>query len=208
MDAAAAVHRMLGKRLKGHEVEACLIEQAATGNERYLAVMVDAASYGLRVIYSTQGGVDIEQSGSAQGRLCPPHPAAVAEALSELTTDEPNAMRDHIHATGRKLADMLLQRELALAEINPLFVSPAGCQAGDAKVVVDLSAVERQPIIAALIEARPATYADANRKLTEGFDYVELDPARRDRPRNDGRRPVDDADRRTYRPRHEAAEFL
>ena len=47
--------------------------------------MVDAASYGLRVIYSTQGGVDIEQSGSAQGRLCPPHVGAVAEALAELS---------------------------------------------------------------------------------------------------------------------------
>ena len=48
--------------------------------------------------------------------------------------------------------------------------------AGDAKVVVDLNAVERQPRIAALIEARPDIYADANRKLREGFDYVELDP--------------------------------
>ena len=70
-DVAAAVHRMLGQRLKGHQVEACLIEQTATGQERYLAVMVDAASYGLRVIYSAQGGVDIEQSASAQSRLVP-----------------------------------------------------------------------------------------------------------------------------------------
>ena len=50
---------------------------------------------------------------------------------------------------------MLIERELALAEINPLFVSAAGCVAGDAKLVVDLGAVERQPRIAALIEARP-----------------------------------------------------
>ena len=71
---------------------------------------------------------------------------------------------------------MLIERELALAEINPLFVSDAGCVAGDAKLVVDLGAVERQPRIAALIEARPDIYADANRKLREGFDYVEIDP--------------------------------
>ena len=68
------------------------------------------------------------------------------------------------------------RRELALAEINPLFVSDAGCVAGDAKLVVDLGAVERQPRIAALIEARPDIYTDANRKLREGFDYVEIDP--------------------------------
>ena len=41
---------------------------------------------------------------------------------------------------------------------------------------MDLGAVERQPRIAALIEARPDIYADANRKLREGFDYVEIDP--------------------------------
>ncbi len=175
-DVAAAVHRMLGSRLKGHQVDACLIEQAAMGEERYLAVMVDAASYGLRLIYSNQGGVDIEQSGSAQGRLCPPHAGAVAEALAELIAGEPPLWRSHVAAVGRSLADLLIERELALAEINPLFISDAGCVAGDAKLVVDLSAVERQPRIAALIEARPHTYVDAVRKLTEGFDYVELDP--------------------------------
>ena len=45
-DVAAAVERMLGGRLKGHQVDACLIEQAVGGEERYLAVMVDAANYG------------------------------------------------------------------------------------------------------------------------------------------------------------------
>jgi succinyl-CoA synthetase beta subunit len=174
-DVVAAVQRMLGGRLKGHQVDACLIEQAAAGEERYLAIMVDPASYGLRVIYSAAGGVDIEQSG-AQGRLCPPHVSAAAEALAELIADEPSELRGPIAAVGRRLADLLIGRELALAEINPLFVSAAGCVAGDAKLVVDLGAVERQPSIAALIGSRPQTYVDANRKLVEGFDYVELDP--------------------------------
>jgi len=169
-DVASAVHRMLGHRLKGHQVDACLIEQVAVGDERYLAVMVDAASYGLRVIYAAEGGVDIEQSGSVQGRLCLLDPGAAAEVLAELGAET------RIAALGRTLAEMLIERELALAEINPLFVSAQGCIAGDAKVVVDLSAVERQPRIAELIAGRPQTYGDANRKLTEGFDYVELGP--------------------------------
>jgi succinyl-CoA synthetase beta subunit len=167
---AAAVHRMLGARIKGHHVEACLIEQTVTGSEHYLAVMVDAASYGFRVIYSAQGGVDIEQSGSAEGRICPPHPGGVAEALAETGAEA------RIVTLGRALADMLMQHELSLAEINPLFVSDGGVVAGDAKLAVDLDALPRQPRIAALIEARPGIYADANRKLHEGFDYVELDP--------------------------------
>jgi len=38
-DVAAATARLLGSRLKGHQVEACLVEQAVVGEERYLAVM-------------------------------------------------------------------------------------------------------------------------------------------------------------------------
>jgi succinyl-CoA synthetase beta subunit len=175
-EAAAAVQRLLGRRLKGHDVQACLVEAVAQGQERYLAVMVDPSSYGLRVIHAAQGGVEIEQSGSAQGRLCDPHPDAVVAVLAEMIAAEPPAWQAQLAATGYALAGMLLQRELALAEINPLFISDSGCLAGDAKVVVDLNAVERQPRIAALIAARPAIYADACRKLAEGFDYVELDP--------------------------------
>ncbi len=175
-EVSTATGRMLGSRLKGHQVDACLIEQAATGQERYLSVMVDAAGYGFRVIWSAAGGVEIEQSGTAQGRLCPPDPDAVAAALAEMIADEPDAWRSTVADIGHRLARMLVDRELALAEINPLFVSDSGCVAGDAKVVVDLNAVERQPLLADMIRVRPAIYADANRKLEEGFDYVELDP--------------------------------
>lgn len=171
-----AVHRLLGSRLKGHRIDACLVEQAAQGQERYLAVMVDAASYGLRVIYADQGGVEIEQSGSAHSRLCALDADAVAEALADLIANEPPAWRGQVAAIGKALAEMLIAQELALAEINPLFVGEAGCVAGDAKIVVDLNAVDRQPTIAAMIAARPDIYADANRKIAEGFDHVELDP--------------------------------
>jgi succinyl-CoA synthetase beta subunit len=165
-----AVQRMLGSRVKGHRVDLCLIEQAAHGEEHYLAVMVDAASYGLRVLYSPSGGVDIEQSASARSRVCSPNADAVRDILTEL------GARPAVIALGRTLANMLLRHELTLAEINPLFVLGEICVAGDAKLVVDLAALERQPDLAAMIAARPAIYADANRKLVEGFDYVELDP--------------------------------
>ena len=175
-EVAAATRRMLGSRLKGHAVDACLVEQVASGTEHYLSIMVDPASYGLRVIYSSSGGVEIEQSGAAEGRLCAPHAGAVSEVLAEMIATRPEAERSRIAAVGKALAEMVLDRELALAEINPLFVSETACVAGDAKIVVDLNAVDRQPVIAALIAARPAVYLDANRKIAEGFDYVELDP--------------------------------
>ncbi len=170
-----ALGRLLGSRLKTHRVNTCLIEPAAAGTERYLSIMVDAASYGFRVMYAAEGGIDVEQPGTVKGLVCPPHPAAVAEALTELLQGEPPAWRHHVLAAGRRLAALLISRELALAEINPLFVTDGGCVAADAKLVIDLNAIDRQPELAAMVAARPEVYADACRKLSEGFDYVELD---------------------------------
>ena len=140
-----ALGRLLEFKMKAYQVETCLIEPVAPGNERYLSIMVDAASYGLRVMYAADGGIDVEQSGAVKGLLCPPHPAAVVEALNELLQGEPPAWRPHVLAVGRNLASLLLDRELALAEINPLFVTNEGCVAADAKLVIDLNAIDRQP---------------------------------------------------------------
>lgn len=170
-----ALVRLLGSRLKTHRVNTCLIEPVAAGTERYLSIMVDAASYGFRVMYAADGGIDVEQSGAVKGLVCPPHPASVAEALKELLQGEPPAWREHVLSVGRRLAALLVDRELALAEINPLFVTDGGCVAADAKLVIDLNAIDRQPELAAMVTARPDVYADACWKLSEGFDYVELD---------------------------------
>jgi succinyl-CoA synthetase beta subunit len=171
-----ALQHQLGSRLKGHQVDACLIEQTAIGEERYLALMLDPASYSVRVIYLAQGGMEVEQHEGIAGRLCAPDVEAIAGTLAELLADEPPAWRQQLADIGRHLAHLLIDRELMLAEINPLFVAADGCIAGDAKIVVDLGAVDRQPRIGELIAARPQIYLDANRKLQEGFDYVELDP--------------------------------
>ena len=171
-----AVACQLELRIKGHAVESCLVEQTATGTERYLALVLDPAAYAIRVLFSADGGVDIEQAGAVASRLCPPEIDAITVALGELVAGEPESWRAVLVATGQRLARLMLDHELMLAEINPLFVSSEGCLAGDAKVVVDLNAIDRQPAIAALLRARPSTYADTVRKLDEGFDYVELDP--------------------------------
>ena len=173
---AAETKKMLGTRLKGHAVDTVLVEQTATGVEKYLSLSIDPASYGIRVIYFSAGGVDVEkaaESGGA-GKICTPDRASIVATLSDLLTNDPD--RAALLTLGEKLADLLLTRELMLAEINPLFVSPSGCIAGDAKVVIDLNAIDRQPEIRAFIEARPTVYTDALRKIQEGFDYVELDP--------------------------------
>jgi len=178
-DVDAVLKRLVGSRIKGHEVQACLIEAAVSGaDEYYLSIIVDPAKYGVRVTLLREGGVDVEQTDAAarHSRLCAPDHAAIHAAIRELAADEPADRSAALIDTGQKLARLFLEQELMLAEINPLFVGPHGCIAGDAKIVVDLNAAERQTGIRGIIEGSPATYPDAVRKLRDGFDYVEVDP--------------------------------
>ncbi|MBW4089768.1 MAG: hypothetical protein HIU82_01455 [Proteobacteria bacterium] len=166
----AALRDMLGASHKGHRVDTCLIEPVLAGEEQYLALMLDPAGYGVRLITHARGGIDVEDAGRIAGVTCAPELPAIEAAIARTIPDPALA------AVARALARLLLERELMLVEINPLFVTTEGCTAGDAKVAIDLNALPRQPRLAALIAARPDTYADAARKLASGFDYVEIDP--------------------------------
>ncbi len=170
-ETTAALKRILGGSIKGHQVHACLVEAPASGRECYLSLMVDAEAGAVRVTFIPEGGVEVESHAltPAMTRLCAPEAAAIEAALAALT-GEPA-----VRAIGAALARLFLEQELMLAEINPLFLGPQGAVAGDAKLVLDGNALHRQPGQEKLLRANAALYPDALRKLDEGFDYVELD---------------------------------
>jgi succinyl-CoA synthetase beta subunit len=82
-----------------------------------------------------------------------------------------------LRAAAAPLSDVFLEREAMLVEVNPLFVKRDGTWlAGDAKIVTDDNALERQPFLLALAKERRATYPEVALKLEHGFDYVVVDP--------------------------------
>ena len=176
----AALKKLLGTRIKGHEVLSCRVESAVeSAAEYYLSVMLDPVHFGVRVVLLAEGGVDVEQataSAAARSRLCDPDEHSIVAAIRDLASNETGDRRAAIVDIGEKLTHLFLERELMLAEINPLFIGAAGCVAGDAKVVVDLNAVDRQLVIKQLVGRNAAVYPDAQRKIEDGFDYVEVDP--------------------------------
>ena len=167
-----ALRALLGATHRGHRAGACLIEQVAVGAEHYLAIALDPAGYGLRLLHRAAGGVAVEAGGRLAGTRLPPDLEAIADAL-------PGLLPPVVASVAARLARLVLSRELALAEINPLFVTATGAVAGDARIVIDLNALPRQPALAACIAADPDAYPDAIRRQEQGFDYVTLDPAGR-----------------------------
>ena len=181
---AAAEHaeRILGMEIAGYQVEQLLVEpQIDIAQEFYAAVLNDPRSKAPLVIFSAQGGMDIEEVAAA-------NPAAIRQQAVDIRSGFDNAQ-------ARALLGDLLTDELAecvatalaqlyscysaidaeLLEVNPLVVTSSGeLLALDCKYVLDDSAVKRQPDLAA--KGSPELLSDLESKGNEaGIKYIELD---------------------------------
>ena len=173
-------YAIFGAIVKGCRVNAIRIEQqVAAAEEAYLALLIDPAARGVRVIMSARGGTDIETLPPALVKTgtAPPEHAALAACVQRLAAEMPGAKSLALGDAGERLARIFLECEALLIEINPLFVMRDGRWiAGDAKFVTDDNALARQPGIRELLERRAAAYPEVALKLKYGCDYVVVDP--------------------------------
>ena len=182
-DLGEAVATILGLRIKGKPVRAVLLEQGASVlRELYLAITLDRHSKSPLLIFSTRGGVDIEQVAAedpaallrvpldAASEDCDEQCRRVvsAAALGDARLDEELA-----GMVGR-LWSVYRDRDLSLVEVNPLAVvaDPVRLVALDAKVTVDDNALYRQPELAT---QRPDEDARERAAREAGVTYLTLD---------------------------------
>ncbi|HEX2830866.1 MAG TPA: ATP-grasp domain-containing protein [Burkholderiales bacterium] len=180
-DEVAALRRdMIGRTVKAKRVDSVRVEQqVAKSEEAYIGFLVDPAAAGVRVIVAENGGMDIEAMphDAIRTETVPAEAAAMIAAVERATA----GMADHkaraLRDAGAKLAKFFVEREAVLVEINPLFVKRDGTWvAGDAKIVTDDNALERQPALRTVVEQRSDAYTEVALKLDHGFDYVVVDP--------------------------------
>lgn len=172
---------IIGRQAKGRTVRAVRIEQQVHGaGEAYLAMMLDPAAAGVRIIMAAQGGMEIEALPRAALKTvtAAPNASDLATAAEKLAASFDGAIGQALAAAGRALAAAFVSDEALLIEINPLFVYPDGRWiAGDAKFVTDDSALPRQPAQRALLEDQSGPYLETALKDAHGCDYVVVDPA-------------------------------
>jgi succinyl-CoA synthetase beta subunit len=156
-DAAQArehAQEILGMDIRGHTVRTLWIERASDiASEYYASVLLDRSAKLPLVIFSVEGGVEIEQvADESPEKLIRRHPDALtglsrSEALEMAT--EAGADDDVIEAVADALTSLYLlwsQEDAMLAEINPLIVTPEReVKALDAKVTLDGNALYRHP---------------------------------------------------------------
>jgi succinyl-CoA synthetase beta subunit len=190
MEAGEAAAAILGMRLRtaqtgerGCGVSMVLVEQGvAIAREFYLSVLPDRESAGLMIIASRSGGVNIEEvAASSPDRIIrvpvdpllgaqPYHLRQAAFGLG-LTGDLFNEFTDLL----ARLCRLVVEKDLLLAEINPLAVTAGGrLTILDAKIEIDDNGLFRHPELAGLHdpEAEDPLEAEA-RKFN--LNYIRLD---------------------------------
>ena len=181
-EAAEHAERILGMEIAGYKVEQLLVEpQIDIAQEYYAAVLNDPRSKAPLVIFSAQGGMDIEE-------VAAENPAAIRQQavdirsgfdknraralLGDLLTDE---LAERVATSLAQLYSCYSAIDAELLEVNPLVVTNSGeLLALDCKYVLDDSAIKRQQDLAA--EGSPELLSDLEAKGNEaGIKYIELD---------------------------------
>jgi succinyl-CoA synthetase beta subunit len=183
-EAEARAAEILGMNIRGHTVRRVWVEQASDiAKEYYLSVTFDRGEKKPLFMFTTQGGVDIEEVAESS-----------PEALARLHVDplvgfqpyqarwlcftagvsDPAEQKQVISLVAR-LYETFVGCDAMLCEINPLIVTAEGeVKALDSKFTVDDNAFFRHPDIA---EMRDLEADDPQERLAreKGVTYVKLE---------------------------------
>ena len=180
--AREAANAILGMDIAGHRVEAVLVEErAAIATEYYAAVLNDAASKGPLVVFSPEGGMDIEEiAASKPDRLRKTR----VDILRGFDLDSVRAMLGGLGlgADEEPVAETLValyrayrDNDAELLEVNPLArLADGRLVALDCKFTLDDSGIQRREELARRGSPEPLTALEARARAL-GLKYIALD---------------------------------
>lgn len=180
-EAQSEAARILQLQIGDHEVSSLLIEeQVGIEKEYYLAILNDSASKGPLLLFSSEGGMDIEEIAEA-------HPQALTRIELDIRSEPDLAffkdrLPDVAEIGGDQLAELAHKLygcyqtiDAELLEINPLVLTTKGSlMALDCKYTLDDSAIKRQPDLAE--QGTPDKLTELEEKAKAlNLKYIELD---------------------------------
>ena len=173
---------IIGMQIAGHQVEKVLIEERMPiERELYAAVLNDPASQGPLVMFSTAGGMDIEEVAATVPDKLHRRPADIrrgftrADAGTLVRGLELGTAEGKVADTLARLYEVYAAFDAELVEINPLIVTADGrVVALDCKFVMDDSGIVRQSEIARAGTPEKLTGLEARAKAA-GLKYIDLE---------------------------------
>lgn len=173
---------ILGMDIAGLTVEKVLIEaQSSIAREYYAAVLNDPISKGPMVMFSTEGGMDIEEIAVETPEKLKKHAVDIRKGFTKSDAEaliagvDLEGAEDGVAEVLVKLYGVYVENDAELLEINPLIVTGDGAvMALDCKFTLDDSAIKRREELATKGTPDKLTELEA-RGEAAGIKYIELD---------------------------------
>ncbi|HEV7943918.1 MAG TPA: ADP-forming succinate--CoA ligase subunit beta [Solirubrobacteraceae bacterium] len=183
VEAREHASNILGLDIRGHIVHKLWIEHASDiATEYYASVLLDRSAKQPLVIFSTEGGVEIEQIAEESPEKLVRHHVDSLQGLSREEALQIATQGGADEDVREGVADALValyevwdKEDATLAEINPLIVTPdREVKALDAKVSLDGNALYRHPENQDLSDTENEDPIERRAK-EQGVQYVKLD---------------------------------
>ena len=180
--AGEAAQAILGMDIAGHRVESVLVEERAEiVAEYYAAVLNDAASRGPLVMFSPEGGMDIEEVAASMPERLRRTPVDIMRGF-DLPAAGTMLAGLGLAADETPVAEVLVslyrayrENDAELLEVNPLArLADGRLVALDCKFILDDSGVKRREALASRGSPERLTGLEA-RGQALGLKYIELD---------------------------------
>lgn len=181
-DAATAARAILGMTIGGSSVERVLVEERCPiERELYAAVLIDVASRSPVVLFSTEGGMEIEEVAEKTPGAIRRHVVDVNRGFGPADAAALIGPLDLGPATAA-IADVLVRlyrifrdRDAELVEVNPLAILRGGkVVALDCKFVLDDASASRQPQLVEVASPAKITSLE-QRGAAHGLKFIQLD---------------------------------
>jgi succinyl-CoA synthetase beta subunit len=181
-EASRAARDVVGMTIGGHAVERVLVEErAAIAREFYAAVLPDAEARKPLVLFSTEGGMEIEEIAATRPGAVRRRHVEVDEGFS---AEDARAMLADLGLgpAEPRLVELLAalygvfrDHDAELIEVNPLALLRDGrVVALDCKFTLDDAAAFRQPELAAAAAPERATELE-RQAAAHGLKFIQLD---------------------------------
>jgi succinyl-CoA synthetase beta subunit len=180
--AADAARAILGMQIGGHRVERLLIEERCEiARELYASVLIDTVARRPVLLFSMEGGMDIEEVAERSPEAIRRHVVDLArgfdasDAMSLLANCDLGRSREAVADVLVRLYRGFRDHDSELIEINPLALLEDGrVLALDCKFVLDDASGARQPDLAAMASPPRKTELEA-RGEANGLKFIQLD---------------------------------
>ncbi len=166
--------KLFEKEIKGMIPKKILVEEKlSVDDELYISLAVDRKHKGIMLLFSFEGGVDIEELAEKNPDKIIKFPffELSSENIAKISSLISNfKAKENILELITKLYKIMKEKDATIVEINPLVVSDNKLVAADSKIIIDDNALFRQKL---KTKFEGTEIEKKAKKL--GLGYVELD---------------------------------